>query len=154
MKIKDIKYKMKYIFQKAKKGFCDEDLFSIHDWFIENFPKMLEEFAECTCGYPCDEEELKEEVNKFPGIWKLKQKPIIDKILKNYDSEFNLKDGMCCWILIILRMKYCFEKCSEWHEEYECFWKMKQYEYINNCVENYKKEGFYLFEKYFFNLWW
>lgn len=52
LKLKDLKYKIKYMFQRAKKGYGDEDLFSIDAWFIDIFPKMLEEFAECTVGSP------------------------------------------------------------------------------------------------------
>lgn len=149
-----MKNKIKYKFQRAKKGYCDEDLYSIHDWFIDIFPKMLGEFAECTYGYPCNEEKLKQEALKLPANWIEQQIPIIDNIVKEYDCEFDLYDSFCCWLLIILRMKYCFERCDEWHKDYEKMWERGFYEILNNKVEEHKKEACYLFEKWFFDLWW
>lgn len=153
-KFKDIKYNIKYKFQRAKKGYCDQDLFSIDAWFMEIFPKMLQEFAECTNSHPANGKELIKEVSKMPKMWAEQQKSIINKILKEYDDEFNVNDAMCCWLLIILRMKYCFEMCDEWHKDYEKYWDKKEYEILNNMVEKHKKEAFYLLEKYFFSLWW
>ena len=152
--LKDLKYKIKYKFQRAKKGYCDKDLYSIDGWFTTTFPKMLNEFAECTCGCPCNEDEILKDVADMPNIWIIFQEPIINKILKKYDMKFNLNESMCCWLLIILRIKYCFEMCDECNERYKEYWDKKEYEEINNEIEKYKKEGFYLFEKYFFNLWW
>ena len=154
MFFKDLKYKIKYKIQRAKKGFSDEDLFSIDWWFINTFPKMLNEFFECTCGHPGNEEQLKEEVAKMPQMWLEQQRTKINKTLKKYDDEYNLQDAMCCWLLIILRMKYCFELCDEWHKEYETYKENKLYKEEDEAIEKHKKEAFYLFEKYFFHLWW
>lgn len=152
-KIRDLKYKIKYSLQRAQKGYSVEDLFSIDCWFMNLFPKMLNEFFECTCGIPCNTE-LKSEIKKMPKMWLEQQRPKINKTLKKYDTEYNLEDEMCCWLLIILRMKYCFERCDEWHEEFEKYWEDKEYEELNKMVEKHKKEAFYLLEKYFFHLWW
>lgn len=154
MRLKDLKYEIKYKFQRAKKGYSDFDLFSIDWWFVNTFPKMLGEFFECTCGFPCNEEEVKKEVAKMPKMWLEQQRSKINKTLKKYDGEYNLEDGMCCWLLIILRMKHCFELCDEWHKEYNKYKENNLYDKENEEIEKYKKEGFYLFEKYFFNLWW
>lgn len=154
MRIRDIKYKIQYKIQRAKKGYSDNDLFSIYNWFIDLFPRMLDEFAECTCGCPCNEEELKEDVSKMPKAWVESQRAKVNQILGQYDLEFDLNNSMCCWILIILRMKRCFEMCDEWNQGYEKHWQRGFYEILNAQVEKNKKEAFYLFEKYFFNLWW
>lgn len=151
MKIKD---KIKFKIQKAKKGFCDYDLYSIDLWFINIFPKMLEEFINCTCGCPCNEKDLTIEVVNFPNMWKEHQRPLINKILKKYDEEYDLNDSMCCWLLILLRMKYCFEMCNEWNEEYDKCWDKNEYEFLHKTINKHKQEAFYLFEKYFFDLWW
>lgn len=152
--MKEILRKIKFKIQRAKKGYCDYDLYSIDEWFINIFPKMLNEFIECTCGCPCYEKELKEEVSKMPKMWVEQQRATINKLLKRFDAEFNLNDGMCCWLLILLRMKHCFELCDEWNNIYEPYWKSKQYQEKNKRINDYKKEAFYLFEKYFYSLWW
>lgn len=154
MRFRDLKYKLKYKFQRAKKGYCDKDLFSIDAWFTEIFPKMLAEFFECTNGSPSNSEELIKEISKMPKMWVEEQRAILNKKLKEYDGEFNLKDGFCCWLIIILRIKYCFEMCDEWNKAYEKYWDKKKYDDIDKMVEKHKKEGFYLLEKYFFSLWW
>ena len=41
--IKDFFRGFKYTYQRATKGYCDYDLFSISDWFLEMFPNMLKE---------------------------------------------------------------------------------------------------------------
>ena len=151
MRVKD---KIKFKIQKAKKGYCDYDLYSIDLWFVNIFPKMLEEFINCTCGCPCNEKDLTIEVVGFPNIWKEQQRPLINKILKKYDEEYDLNDSMCCWLLILLRMKYCFEMCDEWNKEYDKCWDKNEYEFLHKTINKHKQEAFYLFEKYFFDLWW
>lgn len=146
--------KIKFKFQRAKKGYCDYDLYSIDLWFINIFPKMLNEFIECTCGCPCNEEELKEEVSKMSELWVEEQRTTINKLLKRFGAEFDLNDGFCCWLLILLRMKHCFELCDEFNNIYETYNINKLYKEKDVRLNIYKKEAFYLFEKYFYGLWW
>ena len=47
----------KSTYQRATKGYCDYDLFSISDWFLEVFPNMLKEFADETYSHPYDMDE-------------------------------------------------------------------------------------------------
>lgn len=140
--------------QRGKKGYCDEDLYSIDAWFIDIFPRMLEEFIECKRGYPYNRERLYEEVKNMPPVWLERQKEVVNKMLEKYGDSYNLEDGMCCWIIILLRMKHCFERCDEWHEDYDVYRKEELYVKMNEQVEKYKKEAFYLLEKYFYDLWW
>lgn len=146
--------KIKFKFQRAKKGYCDYDLYSIDLWFINIFPKMLNEFIGCTCGHPCNEEELKEEVSKMSELWVEEQRTTINELLKRFDAEFDLNDGFCCWLLILLRMKHCFELCDEFNNIYETYNINKLYKEKDARLNIYKKEAFYLFEKYFYSLWW
>ncbi len=152
--MKNFLKKIKFKFQRAKKRYCDYDLYSIDLWFINIFPKMLNEFIECTCGCPCNEEKLKEDVSKMPKMWVEQQKPVVNKLLKKYDAEFDLNDGFCCWLLILLRMKHCFELCDEFNNIYETYNINKLYKEKDARLNIYKKEAFYLFEKYFYSLWW
>lgn len=155
-KLKDLFYNAKYKVQRMKKGYADEDLFSMNGWFIEIFPKMLDEFAERTIGYPTTESSLKEDVSKMPKMWLEGQKEKINEIYRkhNTEDEYNLNDPMCCWLLIIIRIAHCFRMCDEWHKDYEEYWNKKEYDNLNNMIEKAKAEAFYLFEKYFFDLWW
>lgn len=92
----------------------------------------------------------------MPKLWLEQQRAKINKLYKSHDFEegYDLNDKFCCWLLIILRMKYCFEMSDEWHKDYEKYWDNREYDIINNESEKHKKEAFYLFEKYFYALWW
>lgn len=152
--IRKLKNNIKFIFQRAKKGYCDQDLFNIDAWFIKIFPQMLGEYAEFTIGCPASEEELIKEVKKMSKNWVLEQEDIINKYLNKYDSKFDIKNSCCCWILIILRMKKCFEMCDEGNSYYDLYRVTNDYEGLNEALEKNKKEAFYLFEKWFYALWW
>lgn len=157
MFFRDIKNKIKFKYQKAKKGYCDYDLYDIDDWFIKTFPKMLGEFAKNTIGYPMTDGELQEEVEKMDKKWVEHEQPYLIDIRKKHTNDFDSRDDMSCWLLILLRMKHCFEMCDEWNPYYEGKYRGKDvesYKKMNNEIESYKKEAFYLFEKYFFHLWW
>jgi hypothetical protein len=51
-KAKDFFREIKYALQRMKKGYCDQDLFSIDHWFLNIMPKMLEEFSKDLIGNP------------------------------------------------------------------------------------------------------
>lgn len=154
--IRKLKNNIKFIFQRAKKGYCDQDLFNIDAWFIKIFPQMLGEYAEFTIGCPASEEELIKEVKKMSKNWVEEQRPIVNKHYKENNStdEFDLDNQFCCWLIIILRMKHCFEMCDEWNDYYESYRETNDYERLNDTLDKYKKEAFYLFEKWFYALWW
>lgn len=42
----------KHAYQRATKGYCDADLFSINSWFLWTMPNMLDEMANRLHGYP------------------------------------------------------------------------------------------------------
>ena len=154
MIFRDIKNKIRFKYQKVKKGYCDYDLYDMDYWFIKTFPKMLGEFAKNTIGYPMSDGELQKEVEKMDKKWLNTHQILLIDIRKKHTNDFDLRDDMSCWVLILLRMKHCFEMCDEWNDIYEPYRKEGQYEAMNDRIESYKKEAFYLFEKYFFHLWW
>lgn len=43
---------MKYCRQRISKGYCDADLYSIHDWFFAVVPDMLEQYKKHRRGSP------------------------------------------------------------------------------------------------------
>lgn len=149
-KIKYLKSDIKYWFQRGKQGYCNEDLYSIDAWFIRIFPKMLDNFFERTIGVPMCKEELIKDVANMPKMFVEDKRYIITKKFEGYAEQFDTNDTYTCWLLIILRMKKCFELCDEWNSYYEIF----DYEEKSKEIEKYKKEAFYLLEKYFYNLWW
>ena len=167
-KLKDLFYNVKYKIQRMKKGYTDEDIWNMHVWFIKIIPKMLEEFCNDLIGCPCNSEDLKEEIRKFPIDWLEQQISYFDELNKkdkDYEIEYDLDDEFCCWRLIILRMKYCLELCDEDNSYYKKYYEkldtitqlddqIKIYDEMDNEIERHKEEAFYLLNKWFFNLWW
>lgn len=43
---------LKYCRQRIVDGYCDEDLFSINDWFLDIVPSMLEQYKQTRRGSP------------------------------------------------------------------------------------------------------
>ena len=43
---------LRYCRQRIKKGYCDADLYSIYDWFLEIVPAMLEQYKKTRHGSP------------------------------------------------------------------------------------------------------
>lgn len=46
--------KLKMKKQRAKQGYCDEDIYDMYDWFLNIVPRMLTDFNKNRIGYPCD----------------------------------------------------------------------------------------------------
>ena len=149
--------KIKQAFQRFIKGFCDYDIYSLYDWFIKNFPKMLDEFAQKTNSYPCCWSKLRKDAYDLPAEWVETQVDTVSELLKNNHETFDLDNYMTQWLLIILRLKYCFEMCNDFNDFYEKYDSLlPRDKYIAKWkeIEQYKEEGFRLFESYFFDLWW
>ena len=47
--------KIKYFFQRGRKGYCDYDLYAFDDWLTEMMPRALREFKDKTHGWPDSE---------------------------------------------------------------------------------------------------
>ena len=43
---------IKHCYQRITKGYSYRDLWNIDMWFLNTFPKMLEDFKKVTPGYP------------------------------------------------------------------------------------------------------
>ena len=141
--IKDFFRGFKYAYQRATKGYCDYDLFSIYDWFLEMFPNMLKEFSDGTHGYPWDMEEkewgkyLVEMGEHFLNACK-EYEDSSPEARKEYDELYE------DFPLELYNTKEREEKVKEYYK------KVKEY-------DDYKrkelKKGMDMFQKRFWDLW-
>ena len=177
-KIKEFPSDIKHFYQRAKKGYSYQDVWSIHDWFMKIVPKMLTDMKKNLHGCPA------QFTNNEDGT-------------EFQDVEKGVKD----WENVIERMIFCFtemneDTCSmknEFEDEYrrqrdkpnegkpfkdwfvpcgedengEKLYRMITGEVEPELEENYRKkmleieqykdnmknEGFELFSRYFWNLW-
>lgn len=143
------------LLKKIKEGYDEEDIFNINDWFLDIFPRMLWEYANRTIGYPPNNDILKEEVLIMPKEWVETQKNIINSILKKngFSEKFSIQDPFCCWLLIILRMKHCFEMSNDDNEIYDLYRMNNMSAKISEEIDKNFNEAIRLFKKYFFSLW-
>lgn len=140
--IKDFFRGFKYAYQRATKGYCDYDLFSISDWFLEMFPNMLKEFSDGTYSYPWDMEEkewgkyLVEMREHFLNACKdyedssPEAKKEYDELYKDFSFEFNSEERK--------------EKVKEYYK------KVKEYD---DYKQEELKKGMDMFQKRFWDFW-
>ena len=148
--IKDFFRGFKYAHQRAVKGYCDYDLFSISDWFLEVFPNMLKEFSDETYSYPYDMEEkewgkylvemrehflnaCKEYENSSPEARKE-----FDELYKDFSAAEYFKNPE------LYNTKERKEKIKEYYK------KVKEYD---NYKQEELKKGMDMFQKRFWDLW-
>ena len=148
MKIKKLFRELKNKRQRAKKGYADSDLWNLDYWFLDIMPRMLKQFRDTTDSAP---------VFSIPGA-----------TIDNCHEK---------WREILDRMIFLLEemdeyKCSyknPYQEEFEeliesedltqtimdSFMDKYNGEEINKAkhMELCKEEFFYLFSKYFYDLW-
>ena len=140
----------KYTYQRATKGYCDYDLFSIFDWFLEVFPNMLKEFADETYSHPYDMDEkewgkylvemrehflnaCKEYENSSPEARKE-----FDELYKDFSAAEYFKNPE------LYNTKERKEKIKEYYK------KVKEYD---NYKQEELKKGMDMFQKRFWDLW-
>jgi len=122
--------------QRAKRGWADNDLFSIDWWFQNTFVDMLDNFQIRTHGHP---QEKFEEVDTFPKGWIKLTLDDIKKETLNYkyncfteedvDKMITNMDDFIKWKLIIKRIIYLLKESNE----DECSRKSK---YFNLWYDN------------------
>lgn len=82
---------LRYCKQRIEKGYCDADLYSIYDWFLETVPAMLEQYKQTRHG--------------SPGI-----------LGENYENADGILVNDTChgeWDMILDRMVFLFRKADE-----------------------------------------
>jgi len=138
--------KIKWAYQRVKRGYSDYDLGDMDIWFLETIPKMLQDFKDKNNAMPTSmfEEYLDAHKDQDDYLDDEAEKMVMDKWNKTLD-----------------RMIYCFneaneDKCSK-RNEYD--YKTEKEAHLNKekeitlYREEMLKEGFELFRKYFHNLW-
>ena len=133
--------KIKYAFQRMKKGYSDEDICEIDTWFLRVVPKMLREFKE-----NCDEELFNTVIfcNRHPEDYACLPHTQTGYIEPTAEEE---KQVLSEWLKAIDRMLELFEKAGEHsHLCYCCEEAQRRRQYLD--------EAFMLFSKYFNDLWW
>ena len=135
--------KVKYAFQRARKGYCDKDLWEIDTWFSTVFAAMMKEFSEKTQSYPDKEnvvyykgepnaEIIKTFAEKYPGL-----------VLKS-EMEDDSEEKFRKWTELTARMGALFEKTKR-----DPYYKGPTDEQIKA-----KDEAFDLLKDHYFDLWW
>lgn len=110
--------------ERAKKGYCRQDVWNINDWFLDIIPKILKDFNEGRFGHPCD---LSNEE------W--------GNIIKRIIFCFEEANEDTCSQMNGFNFETDYKK---WHE------RETEIEKYQNDMKN---EGLELFSKYFWNLW-
>lgn len=139
--------------QRASKGYCFRDLWSINDWFIDVFPKMLLDFKNNLHGHP-------------HGLTEEEWNNIIDRIifcLNEYDEE---KCSYKNKYKDTFPLEFDFKKSEEFpnfnelvepimtdkEKENKELW-LKEYTNIYNYRIKMLNEGLELFKNHFTSLW-
>ena len=140
MKIKNragglIMKKLRFIKQRVKRGYADEDVWDMNNWFIETVVPMLKQLKQEKHGYPCDMTEKE---------W--------DDILDEMIFNFTELDEDTCSMQNEYWEKYYNSPDNEEKEELRKKW-LKRAEEINKYQNDCKNKAFELFSKHFWSLW-
>ena len=110
--------------ERAKKGFCVEDTWSVYDWFLNTVPKILTELNKNRMGHPTDM------ADKEWG-------DIIDRMIFCFTEANDYT---------------CSQTNSIDYDKDRDKWREREIEIVN-YRDKMKNEGLELFSKYFWNLW-
>lgn len=143
---------LKCAWQRAIKGYCFRDLWSIDHWFIELMPRMLQEFKENSHAYPAKfdtPEEWDKQLDYMIFCFKEANEETCS--LKNeyeYNFDFNFIPSEENSSFSTLHITYPTESDKEKADlHYEKELELEKYR------EEKLQEGLKLFAKYFRNLW-
>ena len=90
--IGDLFRSLKWSWQRATKGYCELDTYSVGDWFLNTLPDMLEEIKSkgSIYGYPAEltEEEWNENLSNLIFLLREANKETCTKV-NPYEAEYN-----------------------------------------------------------------
>lgn len=130
--------KIKWMWQRAKYGWCDKDLWCL-DYTIGNYlATSIEELANRSCGYPA---------NVTPEEW--------DSILRNIARDFYLGVNEECWVNPYEELLSYEKTYNNLPKEDQATWdKWFEKEADNDRSKSIRiHEGFCKLEKWFKDLW-
>lgn len=137
--IKNFFRRVKWMFQRAKRGYCDRDLWNL-DWTLGNYiASSVNELANCTHGHP---------YNTTPEEW--------EQILKGIARNFYLGTNEECWSNPYddLSIDAFFDKELKEEERKAIHDKWIKVEQENaRTMEIRRQEGFHDLQKWFTDLW-
>lgn len=162
--------KLRFIKQRAKRGYADEDAWDIHCWFLETIVPMLKQLKQEKHGYPCDmtEEEWDKELDEmifnfteaheetcsFENKYEKQHQEAIHEFIEKYgifgeglatEEEIKKqKETRTIRVHSMVELPEYQEIARNWLDE-----EIKKAKYIDNC----KNKAFELFSKYFWDLW-
>lgn len=110
--------------ERAKKGYCRQDVWNIYYWFLDIMPKMLKDFNKSRMGHPID-------------ITDKEWGDIIDRMIFCFTEANDYT---------------CSQTNSIDYDKDKDKWREREIEIVN-YRDKMKNEGLELFSKYFWNLW-
>lgn len=110
--------------ERAKKGYCRQDVWNIYYWFLDIMPKMLKDFNKSRMGHPID-------------ITDKEWGDIIDRMIFCFTEANDYT---------------CSQTNSIDYDKDRDKWREREIEIVN-YRDKMKNEGLELFSKYFWNLW-
>ena len=146
--------KLKYGFQRARRGFCDRDVWEINTWFLTILPKMLAELEKHHVGYPfsikdawfeAHREDFADAVREYEALYREKMSwreyfhfyyDLNDDHVEQYDQ---------LWRDTLKRMAFLFSEAAKN--------KITTDEGKRAYYESCQAEGLSLFVKHFDDLW-
>lgn len=145
--------RMKFAFQRVRRGWADEDTWNIDTWFCKVLPEMLEYLANNHQGTTF---ECVESAEKDAAIGIIKENEIDDESSRRWEEILR-----CMANYIREGSEATRTKKNKYEDEWLADWDNKEIskkfydeeivlnEYSKRCLS----EGLKLFEKYFYDLW-
>lgn len=112
-KFKDYRFKKRMARQRYKRGFADEDCWSLDSWLCTTFPMMILALRDMKNGAP--DEEFPEYDN-LPKDWKKAEYKKYKAKQEKLGYECDPHDIFTKWYIILTRIAYCLQQADKFLE--------------------------------------